>query len=97
MDSDADLPRKKLKLSTEEPQANVSSQDGNILLDQPHPNSVEQTAPIMMEIPTDEASKEAAVGITQFLNPDNSGFSGLLKKRSILLGHFTIGLMLMFC
>lgn len=34
----------------------------------------------------EQLSRELEVGITEFVNPDNQGFSGILKKRYAVLG-----------
>lgn len=65
---------------------NTSEAPGDVLSRHSMTASEAQSAPTdVADAQDDRYSKEAACGITEFVSPDLLGFSGILKKRYILL------------
>lgn len=87
MNSEIEPPSKKLKLANEESQTSTLSQDVNINVDQ-SPTTKPDVA-MSSEPSAFESDKEAEVGITCYLGPENKRFSALLKKRYVTGLHHT--------
>ena len=69
-------PRKRQKLTDDRSDQSVQTATVPAMASEPMPD-----AGVAQSCHDEQLSKEAEVGITEFVSPDLPGFSGILKKR----------------